>query len=108
MSPFLWLHFEHFIPFTSMWVSRRRPGRAFAPRWPGHRYKYPISTPSIPFSSWSYLPSSSDYGFDDQLEDNTSAFHSVSSSRSWKAMGLARGTYVDYVAMKLSPSSALH
>ena len=51
--------------------------------------------------SRSCLPSSLDHGFGDRPEDKTSAFHSISSSRSWKAMGLARGTFVDYVAMKL-------
>lgn len=48
----------------------------------------------------SRLPSSSDDGFGDWLEVETSAFHSVSSSISWKAMGLARGTYINYVAIE--------
>ena len=65
------------LKFALRWVSRRRSGRALAPRWSGHRYKYPISTPSIPLSDWSCLPSSSDYGFDDQFEDKNLGFSRI-------------------------------
>jgi hypothetical protein len=61
----------------------------------------PIQMPKIntmlPFcasSSPARIPSSSVYGFGVRLEVIASAFHSVSSSRSWKAMGLARGTFI--------------
>ena len=44
----------------------------------------------ISIRSRSYLPFSLKHGLDDRLEDKTSAFHSVSSSRSWKATGSVR------------------
>jgi hypothetical protein len=46
VSSFLPVLSEQYIfPFALRRVSRRRPGRAVAHRWPGHRYKYPISIP---------------------------------------------------------------
>jgi hypothetical protein len=92
-----------FSSISSSWVSRRRPGlHCFSMAWS------PIQTPYInTFNStggWSYLPFPLDYGFDDQSEDETLAFHSISSPRCWKAMGLAQGTELKHLEMKLPAS----
>ena len=72
------------------WVLRRRPSLAPAIQWRGHRYRYPILT-FFPFISSEAAdreyPLPRIMGILIRCGRQTSAFHTISSSSLWKAMG---------------------